>query len=309
MFDDIILFVHIVQSRGLAAAAKQLTLPAATVTRRLQKLESSIGCKLIHRSARQFMLTAEGQVYYCSYVSLVEQFEVTQRKLSAEVQDLSGKLKVLAPTNISLGTLQPMWSAFIKQYPDIQLELSLNNGVEDLFVSQADIALRIGPQKDSTLYQKRLGASQTVLVASPCYIEKMGMPTTLNDLSQHKIIGTKLIPIWTLINRESKQKSNFHPRVLTMANDVTLVSQLTCDGIGVALLPITEVNGYIKEGKLIHILADWSGPDRDLYAVWPTGRLLSAKAKCLREFMLAYLQQNLNWLYEGKNSKVLTKKS
>ncbi|OUR61294.1 LysR family transcriptional regulator [Colwellia sp. 39_35_sub15_T18] len=302
MLDDIILFVHIVQSRGLAAAAKQLTLPAATVTRRLQKLESSLGCKLIHRSARQFTLTAEGQVYYSSYVSLVEQFEVTQRKLSAEVQDLSGKLKVLAPTNISLGTLQPMWSAFIKQYPDIQLELSLNNGVEDLFASQADIALRIGPQKDSSLYQKRLGASQTVLVASPCYIEKMGMPTTLNDLSQHKIIGTKLIPIWALINRQSKQKSNFHPRVVTMANDVTFVAQLTCDGIGVALLPITEVNAYIKEGKLVRILADWSGPDRDLYAVWPTGRLLSAKAKCLREFMLTYLQQNLNWLYEGKNS-------
>ncbi len=302
MLDDIILFVHIVQSRGLAAAAKQLSLPAATVTRRLQKLERSLGCKLIHRSARQFTLTAEGQVYYCSYVSLVEQFEVTQRKLSAEVQDLSGKLKVLAPTNISLGTLQPMWSAFIKQYPDIQLELSLNNGVEDLFASQADIALRIGPQKDSTLYQKRLGASQTVLVASPCYIEKMGMPTTLNDLSQHKIIGTKLIPIWALINRNTKQKRNFHPRVVTMANDVTFVSQLTCDGIGVALLPITEVNCYIKAGKLIQILADWSGPNRDLYAVWPTGRLLSAKAKCLREFMLAYLQKNLNWLYEGQNA-------
>lgn len=108
MLDDIALFVHIVQHKGLANTAKQLGLPAATVTRRLQKLETALGCQLIYRSARKFVLTTEGEVYYQAYAHLVNQFEQTTRQLNKETHELSGHLKVLVPTNISVGILQPM---------------------------------------------------------------------------------------------------------------------------------------------------------------------------------------------------------
>lgn len=132
MFDDIALFIHIVQQQGLAAAAQKLGLPAATVTRRLQRLEASVARQLIHRSARQFVLTPEGEAFYQAYAGLVEQLEQTQQQLSGELNLLAGPLKVLAPTNISIGLLQPMWSGFIKMYPDIKLELMLSNSVESM---------------------------------------------------------------------------------------------------------------------------------------------------------------------------------
>jgi len=118
-------------------------------------------------------VNARGETYYQAYADLVEPLELAQRNLSSDMRVMSGKLKVLAPTNISVGILLPMWSRFIKASPGIQLEISLNNHVEDLLLSQVDIGLRAGPQKDSLLYQKSLGSLQKVLVASPGYIEKM----------------------------------------------------------------------------------------------------------------------------------------
>ncbi|BAJ02601.1 LysR family transcriptional regulator [Shewanella violacea] len=292
MLDDIALYIHIVQSRGLASAAKRLGLPAATVTRRLQKLEASIGCKLIYRSARQFAVTAEGEVYYQAFYELVQTFEATQRSLSAELHLLSGKLKVLAPTNISTGLLQPMWSSFIKSYPDIQLDLSLNNANQDILAAQADIALRIGPQKDSQLYQKGLGFIPTVLVASTDYLNNHGAPEQLDELSDHRIIGVNSIPIWTLTHRVSGHLVELTPSINTFVNDIKVASQWACDGIGIALLPISEVYQDLHDGNLVQLLTDWSGPRRELYAVWPSGRLLSAKAKCLRDFMLDYIEKD-----------------
>ncbi len=291
MLDDIVLFVHIVHHRGLAAAAAHLQLPAATVTRRLQKLETTLGCQLIHRSARKFSLTAEGEVYFQAYAKLVQQFETTSRNLSAETHQLSGKLKVLAPTSISIGFLLPMWSAFIKAYPDIQLQLELNNKTEDLLDSQVDIALRIGPQNDSQLYQKRLGSVSTIMVAAPDYLAQFGLPESLEELHKHRLITVNALPVWQLQNKDTKVQASVHPVSATQVNDPRVASQFSVDGLGIALLPLTEVKGELKQGHLVTVLAPWCGPKRDIFAVWPGSRLLSAKAKCLRDFMQQFIEK------------------
>ena len=291
MIDDIALFIHIVQFRGLAAAAKHLQLPAATVTRRLQKLEAQIGSQLIYRSARQFKLTQEGEVYFQAYVDLMGQFEATSKFLNADQHQLSGRLKVLAPTNISLGLLQPAWSAFIRAHPDIHLDLQLNNTTEDVINAQADIAIRIGPQNDSLLYQKRLGKISTILVASPEYLSLQGLPSTLDDLHRHRIIGVHSLSVWKLTNSKTQQRVELHLKYTTSVNDIRFASQLACDAIGIALLPVSEVNDELNKGTLQQILTPWIGPVRDVFTVWPSGKLLNAKATCFRDFMQQHFSQ------------------
>lgn len=293
MYDDIVLFVHIVQQQGLAAAAQKLDLPAATVTRRLQRLEISIARQLIHRSARQFVLTPEGEAFYQAYASLVEQLEQTQLQLSGELNILAGPLKVLAPSNISTGLLQPMWSGFIKTYPDIALELMLSNSVESMLSSGADIALRIGPQESSMLYQKRLGSLQTVLVATPEYLALSGYPQSLDELEQHRLIGTNTLVSWVMSNVGGVKKQELRPRFSTLVNDVNMVTQLVCDDLGISLLPMSEVSHLITTGTLVRILPSWQGPNRDLYTVWPSGKLLSARANCLKDYMQDYMSGHL----------------
>jgi LysR family transcriptional regulator AphB len=294
MYDDIVLFVHIVQQQGLALAARKLALPAATVTRRLKRLEDLIGRKLIHRSARQFVLTPEGESFYQAYAGLVEQLEQTQQQLSFEINALAGPLSVLAPTNISIGLLQPMWSGFIKTYPDIKLELNLSNRVDDMIASGADIALRIGPQESSLLHQKRLGSLPTVLVASPNYLSHNSAPKTLDELDRHRLIGTNTLSSWLMQNIENTKEFEIRPRFSTLVNDVKLVTQLVCDDLGISLLPTSEVNHLIHSGDLVQVLTSWQGPSRDLFTVWPSGKLLSARAKCLRDFMHEYFEKHIH---------------
>lgn len=294
MYDDLNLFIQIVQNQGLAKAAEKLNISAATITRRLQKLEQSLNVQLIHRSARQFILTSEGQNYYQTYAPLFEQLETSKNALINDSQTTCGPLKVFTPTNISLGFLQPMWSDFIKSYPEIQLELQLNNQVEDLLEAKADIALRIGPQSDAQLYQKKLGSLSTLFVASPRYLDVRGEPKQLEDLNKHTLLATHTLPDWHLEQISTGKVCRYHPKISTRTNDVSLIALFVCDGIGISLLPINEARSHIESGAMVQILKDWKGPERELFAVWSTGRLLNPRAKLLKQHMQDFIQIKLN---------------
>lgn len=289
MLDDIALFIHIARRRSLAGAAGHLGVPAATVTRRLRKLEEDLGAQLVHRSARKFALTAEGEAYFEAFADLVDQAETTLRGLSNDLHALQGGLKVAAPTNISVGMLQPMWSAFVKTYPEIRLTLTLSNENTDLLERQVDLALRAGPQTDLRLYQQKLGSIATVMVASPGYLAGIRPPSEPGDLAEHKMIKVVALAQWELSNAVTGAGQTVHLNPCVSVDDIGLARQLAVDGHGVALLPVSEVAGDLREGRLRQVLCDWQGPARDIFVVWPTGRLLSARAKCLRDHIVAWV--------------------
>ncbi len=293
MLDDITLFIHIMQQGGLSGAARHLSLPAATVTRRLQKLEQQLGCQLLHRSARQCVPTQEGEVYYQTYADLVQQFEQAKQQLSEEMKQLRGKLRVLAPANLSHGLLRTMWLGFTRSYPEIQLELSLSNQLQDMIKNKADIAIRVGPQPDSLLYQQKLGQVDTIMVSSPLYLAKTGEPQHPSELKEHRIIGTTVLSKWKLKHTGSGTSLEVFPRFSTQINDTSFVKYLACDAQGIALLPVIEVKSELKSGKLIQILPQWRGEVRNIYVVWPSGQLLNAKAKCLRDYIQGYIKAHL----------------
>ncbi|MBO1256330.1 LysR family transcriptional regulator [Alteromonas sp. 5E99-2] len=289
MINDVFIFINIVQQQSLSKAAKKMGIPSATISRRLKHLEESVGNKLVHRSARQLTLTSQGTLFYNAYAHLVEQFETTQQQISSQINSLEGHLNVLAPASISTGILQPMWSNFIKTYPAIKLELNLSNQIENLLSSQADLALRIGPQASSSLHQKRLGTIKTQLVASPKYLASHKEPDTIDQLTEHKLIGNHIISDWKMQNVISGKRQELRPRFNTLINDIRLVTQLVNDGLGIALLPFSETQQYIEGGSLKVVLPNWQGPNRDIYAVWPSGKLLSKRAICLKDYMHQYL--------------------
>ncbi|MGX1111152.1 LysR family transcriptional regulator AphB [Pseudoalteromonas sp. MBR-15] len=293
MIDDIALFIHIVKQGGVTAAADYLSVPAATVSRRLQRLEQRVGEKLLNRTARQCTLTHVGEVYFQSYVELVEQFEQTHHQLNDQKAKLTGKLKVLAPLNISHGFLKPMWLAFTKHYPEIQLELLLNNQRDDLSKNQADIAIRIGPQTDSHYQQKKLGSVDTLFVSTERYLSDAPSLSTPADLRQHRLIGTTLRNKWQLNNLKTGETQTYMCRFASTFNDTGFVKYLVCDGQGVALLPRFEIIDELKSGQLKQVLPLWRGENREIYAIWPSGRLLSKKAVCLKQFVTQFISETL----------------
>jgi LysR family transcriptional regulator AphB len=143
------------------------------------------------------------------------------------------------------------------------------------------------------LHQKRLGALETVLVAGPEYLAINGEPKNLAELEQHRLIGTNTLSSWCMSNIDDAKKQEIRPRFSTLVNDVKLVAQLVCDDLGISLLPTSEVNHLIHRGDLVQVLNSWQGPNRDLYTVWPTGKLLSARAKRLQDFMHSYFEKTI----------------
>ncbi|PSL15809.1 LysR family transcriptional regulator AphB [Marinobacterium halophilum] len=288
-FDDLALFIHIARLRSLAAAADSLKLPAATVTRRLKRLEQAFGYQLIRRSARHFSLTGEGEACYQTYAGLIDELEQVTQRLNRDSREMSGQLRVSAPTNLAAGFLRPMWTAFMKAYPDVRLELMLSNRTEDMLEQRIDIALRIGPQPDSGLYQKRLGRVCTRMVASPEYLREAGEPVELEQLQDHRIAVFKPLSCWTLQHAPTGRSLSMHPTPSALMDDLSLVTQFACDGLGITLLPDNEIQRPLKDGQLKIVLPEWSGPRREIFAVWPDGRLLNARARCLRDFMEEYI--------------------
>lgn len=290
MLDDLSLFAQIIRSGGLAAAGEKLGLPAATVTRRLARLEHRLGRKLIHRSARKFEMTGDGRAVYEAIAEPIGAAETALAGLQQDLQQLAGPLRVSAPTNISLSVLGPMWSAFVAAHPEVALDLRLSNARVDLELKGIDLAIRIGPQPDSSFQQVRFGRIRTVLVAAPAYLEQMGRPDTPGALRDHHVIGIQSLPEWALrpAGGQRPEVLNLAPRVAV--DDITMAADLTRAGHGVTLIALTEVHGDIASGRLVHLLPDWRGPDRDLYLIWPAGRLLSHRARRLKDHIEAFAQ-------------------
>lgn len=293
MLDDIALFVEVVNRGSLAAGARHVKLPAATVTRRIQRLESQLGVKLMHRSARKLVLTHDGEVYFQTYAELVQQFNQAQQVLSQENQQLAGKVKVLAPVNISHGILRAMWVAFTRDYPDIQLELELSNHQMDLIEAQADLAVRIGKQPDSSFYQRRLGELDTVLVSTPAYIDEHGAPSHPAELVEHNLIGISMRKKWVLDNYSNNQSFTLYPQCRAQINDPVFVKYFVLDSQGIALVPLTEIKTELDSGQAVRILPEWKGEVRDIFLIWPGGKLLSKRAQCLRDYIFDYMNKSL----------------
>ncbi|TPV62159.1 LysR family transcriptional regulator [Aestuariibacter sp. GS-14] len=293
MLDDIALFVEVVNRGSLATAAKQLKLPAATVTRRIQRLEERLGVKLMHRSARKLVLTHDGDVYFQTYAELVQQFNQAQQILGQESKQLSGKVKVLAPVNISHGILRSMWVSFTRDYPDIQLDLELSNLQMDLIEAQADLAIRIGKQPDSSFYQRRLAELETVLVATQTYIEAHGAPEHPSQLIEHNLIGLTMRKKWVLHQQTTSQSYTLYPQWRAQINDPVFVKYFVLDSQGIALVPLTEVKAELDSGEAVRILPDWKGEVRDIFLIWPSGKLMSKRAQCLRDYIFEYMHKSL----------------
>lgn len=290
MLDDIALFVQIVNTGSLAKAAELNNLPAATVTRRLQKLEHRLKCKLVNRSARKFNVTLEGQKLYDECAYLVDSLNEQTQRFETSVNELAGKIKLLSPINLAADTLSSAWSSFMAQYPQIAVEFVLNNHDEDFVSTQADFAIRIGPQQDSDLHQVRIGFVKTVLVASPQYVAERGLPSHTDELGQHRFVVGSTLRNWPLQNDQDDSQFQFRPvSPSAIVNELSLVRQLCLDGQGISLLPVNEVSELLQNGALVRVMPNWAGQDRNIYIVWATGKLLTRRAKLLIEHLKTFV--------------------
>jgi len=282
LLDDLSLFVTIANVGGLKKAAEALGIPPATVTRRLQNLERRLHCQLLHRSAQQFHLTLQGEALLKDCGDLVGKLEERLERFGSSVNHLSGKIKLLAPSDLAREPLSKLWSSFLIQHQDIEIEFVLDNSLDDIRMTQADFAIRIGPQKNSSLHQVRIASIRTILVSTPAYQLIHGTPKVPDDLVAHQLIPTSALRTWHLSSQESNKEFALavnEPKAVV--NEIGLVKRLILDGVGISLLPLSEVFEEIEQNKLVQILPEWEGQQRDMNVVWANGKHLNQRSRLL----------------------------
>ncbi|WP_172378601.1 LysR family transcriptional regulator [Vibrio sp. Vb339] len=248
--DDLEIVLTVVDAGGFSAAAEALDVQVAKVSRSVSKVESQLGVSIFNRTTRRVELTEEGRQFVDSVRLGLQMIQSAEEEIVSRGELPKGRLRVDAASPFVFHQLVPLVQSFKEAYPDIELELTSNEGFVDLLEKRTDVAIRIGKLSDSTLHARPLGKSLLHIVASPDYLAKRGLPTKPEDLSSHQIVGfsgNKVLNHWPLPNQ-----SDVAPTV-TASNGET-VRQLALAGNGIACLSGFMVQEDMAAGRLIPIL-------------------------------------------------------
>lgn len=282
------IFLEVAKYRSFAKAASALGITGPAASKQVMTLEDELGVKLLHRTTRLVTLTDEGAIFYDRARLALEEL----KEVAAQVQDMKatpkGLLRINAPYSFTNLHLLPVLSGFAKKYPEVMLDVTLDDRRVDVVAEGYDVVIRIGVLNDSTLIARHLGDCPGLLVASPAYAKEHGLPKTPAELKQHRFIAYSYqggSGEWRYKDKAGKIGS-VKCDAAFKANTAEMMVQAALDGVGIALLPIFSVATYMKAKQLVHVLPDYhTYPVAAINALTPPNRYRSAKVKLLVDWL------------------------
>lgn len=290
-------FVKVVERESFAAAARELGLSPAMVSKHIQALEERLGARLLNRTTRRLSLTEVGRGYFERARLFLSDLEDADRAASDLQAAPRGLLKVNAPFSFGIRHLGPAVAAYLAAYPEVSIDISLNDHYIDLLAEGVDLALRIGRLADSSLIARRLAPMRLVACAAPAYLERHGTPRLPQDLAAHHCLlytYASTADEWHFIGPDGRDAVvRVSGRLLANNGDIILTAAL--DGLGIALTPTFMAGEHVQTGKLVTLLPGYATPEAALYAVYPPGRHLSAKLRSFVDFLVERFGEEPEW--------------
>lgn len=266
---DVEVFRAIAQSGSLSAAARRLGLTPMTVSRRLASLEGELGVRLFHRTTRSVSLTAEGETFLPFATTLLEASEGARISLKSYAGTAGGVLKVTAPTVFGQSVIMPLIPALLAEHPALRVDLTLSDSIVDIVGLGIDVAIRIAALRDSGLIARALAPNRRVLCASPNYLERHGVPTTMDALLNHRRIALHGMPYWPFMR--GGEPVAMRAEGVFSANSVEAVRTASRQGLGVAMLTYWDVRDDLDTGALHLVeLEDVTPEELFITAILPT---------------------------------------
>lgn len=291
-FESIRAFTQVVESGGFAAAARQMGLSRSAVNKLVIHLEDDLQTQLLHRTTRRVSATAAGRAFYERCVNILADLEEAELALSRLQEEPRGHLRVNAPMTFGILHLGPLLVEFMAQYPDLQVELSLNDRFIDPIDEGFDVTVRIAAVPGAaSLIAHTLAPCPMVICAAPSYLQRRGTPTQPSDLTNHACLhyGHRAQDnSWTLTDADHAPLT-VSVRGPLCCNNGEVLKQAAVAGLGIVLMPRFIVEDALQMGQLQPILTEFCPPENQIFALYPVNRHLSVKVKALIEF----LQQRL----------------
>lgn len=268
--NDVALFVHVVRAGGLAGAARRLGVPSNTVSRRLQKLEKHLGLRLLQRSTRRLSLTEAGQTLFGSCAESVDALAESTQNLVDGRRAVSGKVRVAAPADFFDSFPTDALADFLAVHPKVQVEFELSDTRADLLDQGIDVALRAGKVIEPNLIARQVGWSSVTLVASPAYVARRGLPSSLAELAEHDCITRPATPrgrtSWQLDGPLGESEVDVSGPFRANSIQAQLAGALA--GLGIGLLPTMLTAAHVSSGALQELLPDYGMRGVGVYFVY-----------------------------------------
>lgn len=292
------IFIKVVHTGSFSAAGRAFNLSPTMVTKHINALEQRLNCTLLHRTTRKISLTEAGTLFYQGCDKILSEMDAIEQTITAQHVSPKGHLKINAPLSLTLRHFSPLLVQFSKLYPDISIELGLNDRIVDLVEEGWDLSLRIGKMVSSTLKARKLAPIEFILCASASYLEQYGTPQRIQDLSDHQCLRYSL---GTLMNRSywkfgKNGEHNIRVDGALTANNGEFLRDAAIMGQGIAYLPKFLLNQELDSQKLVPIHLDYPTiQDAALYIMYPPSDYVPLKSRVMIDFLAQAFSKKAPW--------------
>ncbi|WOS62299.1 LysR family transcriptional regulator [Sinorhizobium fredii] len=283
-------FVKAVELGGFSAAARHFRMTPSAVSKLVLRLEERLGVRLVNRSTRKLQLTPEGHAFYERTTRILADIDEAERCASAG-ESPTGRVRLNVNASFGVHILMPLVPEFRARFPAVTLDIIQTDAVVDLMEARADVAVRAGPLKSSTLIARKLGATRMMIVAAPSYVERNGMPSSLDELRAHDRLGfcyARAVDGWPL--RETGETVVLPASGTVQVSDGEGLRHLALAGAGLARLAEFAVREDIRAGRLLTVLEDLNPGDlEDIHAVFlGQGGALPSRVRAVLDFLASH---------------------
>lgn len=293
-YNDVALFVRVVETGSFTKAAEALGLQKSSVSRAVSRLEDGLGARLLQRTTRRLGLTDAGQLFYERARGAVAGVDEAASLVLDSGSEPRGLVRLTAPPDAHALGLAEGVAQFVARYPAIQVDLVLTGRVVDLVTDGVDLAVRAGRLADSTLVARRVGSTDLALFAAASYLDRRGRPASPTALAPHDCVLFRARggrATWNLVGPDGEEVVEVQGPI--SADDFAFVARAAIAGAGIALLPVTVAADAVRRGELeslLHLYRVAGGP---LHVVLPSSIFVPSRVALLRDFLVEFLTAKL----------------
>jgi DNA-binding transcriptional LysR family regulator len=283
-------FVRVIETGSFSAAARDLHIGQPAVSKVISSLEATLGVRLLVRSTHRLSPTDAGQAYYERVRLVVRDADEAHAQVRGLGLGLEGRLRVCAPVTFARLHVAPKLGPFLETHPKLRLELVMDDRNVDLLSENIDVALRLGALADSALTARKLSEADRMVVASPAYVARRGTPRRPSELANHDVIAYSRDVAgerWRFRKRDAEVDIQVESRLSFTAAEGVRAAVLA--GLGLAITSRWMMAPELASGDVQQVLRDWTCPSVSLWAVFPAGRLPTAKARAFVSWFEASL--------------------
>ena len=285
-------FCRIVELGTFAAVAREMGVSAMMISKHMRNLENSLGVSLIDRKTRQLNVTELGQLYYRQCKQLLEDLSDIENSIARSGHVVEGTLRVNSPIDFGGIYMVPVINEYQKQYPDVNILMSLDNAFINLRLGKCDVSIVVTDKLDQGVVARKIAQTSLCTYVSPGYLKQYGYPKTVEDLAQHKCLhylGTPHADTW-IFNKDNK-RIDIRPKWIFASNNGGALCQAASLGMGIIRSPALSVRRYVQSGELVEILPDYKIHNLSVYATYLQRNYYPAKITTFIDFLVEYFAE------------------